>query len=535
MPPVSPLRRNLAGDEEGAVLVAGVDGRLRVLVPPREGKARSLRVALRGKKSNRQGVGALVELKAGRFYRREVYPGRPITLDIEGRERLDVVRVTWTHGVIQNLTNVEGDEIRIEEDDRQTSSCPFLYIWDGKRFQFLTDVVGRAPVGEVLPDGTGVTPNPDDYIRIPAGAMKEKDGRLVFSLTEELRETAYVDRVSLVAVDHPANVAVYVDERFSSPPFEPFRLYAVRARMEPLDARNDDGADLRPLLRRADGRYVPISRHHVPGFASEHALILSPPAKVGESPLRLFLRGWVYWPSSSSMKAVSTNESFVPSPPALQVRDGEGKWVTVVKDIGLPSGINRTLVVDLSRAFLSDDRRLRIVTNFAVFWDEAFFAYSTPGDDLEPSVLAPVSADLHYRGFSAVDRSGPDEPEHYDYDRLLPAAPWNAAHGLYTRYGDVTDLVSEADVGMAVMAPGDEMALSFDAGALHPPADGLERDYFLHVTGWAKDQDPNTRSSRTVDPLPDAGDRDEGIERDRRAPVLVVPLAPPRSRRGPEK
>lgn len=522
-------------DGRGAVLVAGKDGRLRILGPRPEDEAGThfLRVVLRGKKSNRQGVGAVVELKAGRFYRREVYPGRAIALDIGDRERLDVVRITWTHGVIQNLVDVGGGRIEVEEDDRQTSSCPFLYIWDGERFRFLTDVVGRAPVGETNPDGSEVTPNPDDYVRLPPAEMKAKDGRLVFQLTEELRETAYIDAVKLIAVDHPLGVSLYADEKFSTPPFEPFRLYPVRNRMEPVEARNDEGADLLPRLRVGDGEYVAISRHRVPGFASEHALILSPPPIAGESSLWLFLRGWVYWPSSSSMKAVSTNGSFIPSPPSLQVKDREGRWVTVVGDIGLPSGIDRTLVVDLSGVFLSKDQRLRIASNLAVFWDEAFFASSPPDAGLEPRVLEPTSADLHYRGFSVVERGDPNEPEHYDYDRLLPAAPWNAARGLYTRYGDVTTLVSGGEGRPVVMAPGDEMTLAFDLQALPPPAERLERDYFLHVTGWAKDQDPNTRFSETVEPLPGPGGSKGSARVDlvRRVPALVVPLASPGSGR----
>lgn len=528
---------DLDGDAGGSVLVAGRDGRLRVLNTPPPAKSRFVRIVLRGKKTNRQGVGALVELKAGRFYRQEVYPGRPIQLDIGTRERLDVVRITWTHGVIQNLVEVEPGETRIEEDDRQTSSCPFLYMWDGERFRFLTDVVGRAPLGEAAPDGSGVTPNPDDYVRIPPGGMKAKDGRLVFQLTEELRETAYIDAVELVVIDHPREVTLYADERFSSPPFDRFRLYPVRAREEPLEARNDEGDDVLPLVRRADEQYVPISRHRIPGFASEHALILSPPSMGldGGNSLWLFLRGWVYWPSSSSMKAVSTNPSFVPRPPALQVRDRNGAWVTVVDDVGLPSGIDRTLVVDLSGVFLTEDHLMRIATNYAVRWDEAFFAVSSPSDGLEPVRLDPISADLHYRGFSAVERPGANAPERYHYERLLPAAPWNAARGLYTRYGDVTGLVSGGDPRMVILAPGDEMTLSFDAGALPSPADGVERDYFLHVRGWAKDQDPNTRFSRTVEPLPQMGDGEERMDRDRLVPILVVPLAPPSPLFEPER
>ena len=57
-------------------------------------------------------------------------------------------------------------------------------------------------------------------------------------------------------------------------------------------------------------------------------------------------------------------------PPALQVRDGEGKWRTGIENIGFPVGRPQTIVVDLSGKFLSASREVRIVTNMRVYWDQ---------------------------------------------------------------------------------------------------------------------------------------------------------------------
>ena len=517
---------DLDGDGSIENLVAGMDGTLRLFKPKKAESQRFLRIALEGKRTNRQATGATVELKAGRFYRKEVYPGHPITLATEGRERLDVVRVTWTNGVIQNVVDVTtAQNLRIEEEDRQTSSCPFLYVWDGRRFRFLTDVVGRAPLGEILPDGSVLTPNSEDYVRIPKGAMVEREGKLVFQITEELRELTYLDSVELLAIDRPPAVELYTNEKFSPPPFEPFRLYAVSKRRAPVEATNDRGKDLLDLLREADGQYVSdFARDRIPGFAEEQALVLTPPASPEGSPLWLLLSGWVYWPSSSSMKALSSNDRLLPMPPRLEVKDRAGEWVTVIEDLGLPSGIDRTLVADLSRVLLSSERRVRVVTNFAVYWDQALFVEPASDAAVVPRSLAPVAADLHYRGFSEVAREE-GKPERYDYERLLPQPPWNAVSGRYTRYGDVASLVSSSDRRLVVMAPGDELTLTFDPRDLAIPGGGGERDYFLHVTGWAKDQDPNTRSSRTVDPLPANASGGDDPLRTREVPALVSPLS----------
>jgi tetratricopeptide (TPR) repeat protein len=526
---------DLDGDGTVERLVAGNDGTVRLVSPKRQHR-KLLRIALEGVKTNRQALGAVMELKAGRFYRKVVYPGHPLTVFTGDRGRLDVVRITWTNGVIQNLIDVEaGARAPVKEEDRQASSCPFLYVWDGRTFRFLTDIVGRAPMGEILPDGSVLVPNPQDTVRIPKGTFSEREGKLVFQVTEELREQAYLDSIELLAIDRPLEVSLYANEKFSPPPFEPFRLYAVEGREPPLAALNDRGENLLGLLQDSDFEYVSdFTRHRISGFAGEHALILTPPDVPEGSPLWLLLSGWVYWPSSSSMKALSENDRLAPLPPRLQVKDPAGNWVTAIENLGLPSGINRTLLADLSEVFLSSDRRVRVVTNFDVSWDQASFAEPSDAAPISTRSLVPISADLHYRGFSRVIREN-GKPDRYDYERLLAEAPWNAASGLYTSYGDVRALTSARDGRLVVMAPGDELTLTFDPRGLPDLEAGRERDYFLHVTGWAKDQDPNTRTSRTVEPLPEAASDGADSTRSRRVPALVAPLSLPAAEEEPKK
>ena len=52
------------------------------------------------------------------------------------------------------------------------------------------------------------------------------------------------------------------------------------------------------------------------------------------------------------------------------------------------------------------------------------------------------------------------------------------------------------------MGSGDELRLRFRADAFPAPRAGWTRDYLLKVDGWAKDRDPNTAYSTTVEPLP---------------------------------
>jgi hypothetical protein len=170
--------------------------------------------------------------------------------------------------------------------------------------------------------------------------------------------------------------------------------------------------------------------------------------------------------------------------------------------MGLPSGTRRTMRVDLTGKFLTSDHHLRIVTNLCVYWDQIFFSL----DDAlapTPTELPLLSADLHYRGFS-TPASDPQHlrPDSFDYEDVLAIAPWNPMRGMYTRYGPVEKLLARADDQLVVMAPGDEITVSFDAGGLPPLKPGWVRDFFLYTNGWAKDGEPNTAFSATVQPLP---------------------------------
>jgi hypothetical protein len=50
----------------------------------------------------------------------------------------------------------------------------------------------------------------------------------VLQFTEELWEAAYFDEVRLMAVDHPADVAVFTNEKVGSPSMAAHRIHTVR-------------------------------------------------------------------------------------------------------------------------------------------------------------------------------------------------------------------------------------------------------------------------------------------------------------------
>ena len=464
--------------------------------------SRWLEVKMTGFKSNALGIGSIVELKAGNFYNKLLVTGDRVRVYTGDLPKLDVVRVTWPNAVVQNWVNVATNKpIEVRESERLASSCPFLYVWNGREFEYVTDVLGVSPLGHLLPSGGYIRPNPEELVRL-GDKLEMQDGRYVFQLTDELREVEYFDQVRLLAVDHPAGEEVYSNEVFSESLGSP-SLYSVKQHTAPVAARDQEGRDVLSLLERADQKYASnFRRLGIPGLASEHALELDLGQLDPAAPVILYLRGWVYWTDSNSHRALVSNRAAQLTPPYLQVRDASGKWQTVIQDMGLPSGTDRTMRVDLTGKFLGDRREVRIVTNMCVYWDEAFFtSEETPAAGA--LVLPLVSADLHYRGFSTpvLDPQGV-KPEHFEYTKVMSDAPWNPMIGNYTRYGDVHSLLGKADDHLVVMATGDEMTVEFDASQLPPLQLGMKRTFFLYTHGWAKDGEPNTAYSKTVEPMP---------------------------------
>jgi len=53
-------------------------------------------------------------------------------------------------------------------------------------------------------------------------------------MTEELWEATYLDRMELIAVDHPAEVDIFSNEKVGPPEIAEFKIHTVRDRRLPL-------------------------------------------------------------------------------------------------------------------------------------------------------------------------------------------------------------------------------------------------------------------------------------------------------------
>lgn len=451
---------------------------------------------------NSHGIGGVVELKSGADYQaRNVR--RPRThLGLGARTQADVLRVLWPNGIPGNLIDPKGNQFLCEQQTLK-GSCPYLYSWNGEKIEFVTDLLWGAPIGLQFGEGVLATPREWEYLKIPGEFVREREGRYDLRITEELWEAAYFDEVKLFAVDHPAEVEIETNEKVGPPSVAEHRIFTVREKRLPVAAKDSRGNDLLAALSRKDDDYVQTYGHKLrQGLAEEHFLELD----LGKLPkfehLHLYLTGWLYPTDTSINVAISRDPRLSPPrPPAIQVPDAEGNWQTVVPFCGFPGGKTKTVVYDLSKVFLTEDYRVRMVSNMEFYWDAVWFTVNEPGGGLEMQELPLREARLRYRGFSAPVTHSRNGPERYEYAAATEEARWPGLQGNLTRYGGVKELIAASDDRLVVMAGGDEMQLEFEVPSKSPPS-GWKRDFVLYNVGWDKDADLNTVTGTSVEPLP---------------------------------
>ncbi len=512
---VQTLDYNEDGDTDLVVLTE--DGRVHLLRNDGGNANHYFKLELVGlgdgsRKNNRFGIGARVEVRAGDLHQVRTVDRPHSVFGLGNRLKADVVRVYWPNGVPQDLYFPGTDQDLIEQQTLK-GSCPMLYAWNGTEFEFVGDVMWRSALGMPLGilGGGEFTFAPSypsqEYRRLRPGVLQPLDGEYVFQVTEELWETIYFDGVNLVAVDHPDTLQVYVDEGFKPPAPVDLELWRVGERLRPVSAVDGEGRDQRNALSERDAHYVNTLRPgRFQGIAEPHQLILDLGSRAREEDVTLFLTGWVFPTDASINVAMAQSTEVSPQFPVLEVMGPDGEWQVALPDVPFPAGKDKTVVLDLRGIFPTADRHVRISTNLMVYWDEAFFTTGPPHpapDETVVTSVAPLHADLHYRGFSREFRlGGRYGPHWFDYQQVSIEPRWHDLRGNYTRYGEVTELVREGDDRYAIQNAGDEVTLRFDEGAFPDLAPGWVRTFLVYTDGWVKDGDLNTAKGDRVEPLP---------------------------------
>jgi len=270
----------------------------------------------------------------------------------------------------------------------------------------------------------------------------------------------------------------------------------------PASAVNEYGENLLPYISELDGVFTPgYNGVTSPAWNDLHwnVLTLDLGDLSGAENVKLVINGMVDWGPAdeyyvwidqfkeAAANGLITSDTEVTPAPYLEVKNAAGEWVRVTDSVQMPipaDYVARSFVVDLSQLFPvgTTDYSLRLCN----FWNVTFDYIGvdiTPQADIDIQTIEPTA-------------------ELYSVETSISAAAGN-----FTRYGDVTELLSAADNMYVIGRQGDEVHLLFPVDNLAPVADGMERDIFLFASSWFKDCEGNWgfMFDFTVDPLPFEG------------------------------
>jgi hypothetical protein len=296
-----------------------------------------------------------------------------------------------------------------------------------------------------------------------------------------------VDELELLVVDHPEGTRIVsstAESTYSYGYADAFSLVTVSEPRPPISAAGSTGADVLDAVLERDGKVADPS---TPWLELDLGAVEHPERA------RLVIDGWSVYD-----RARYPSEEIVQ--PFVEVLGEKGRWVKA-RSFGNPAGDMKTMVVDLSGLLPDDDHRIRLHMGrvHAIRWVIDRIALDD-GPPVHVSVqrVRASHASLAYAGLVPHSRANLEHPN-IAQEHVLPDNPRAWSWGSFTRYGDVLELLDEADDMFAILRHGDALQASFPSP--DPPAGGLERSYVLVTSLFYK----HLSLSDLVTPLPYQG------------------------------
>ncbi|HTM16347.1 MAG TPA: FG-GAP-like repeat-containing protein, partial [Terracidiphilus sp.] len=368
-----------------------------------------VRLDLGGYADNKTALGSKVEIFANGQWQKWELAGASglatqappqLLVGLGQADHIDLLRILWPTGILQDEIDLPHTPvIAMKEADRRGSSCPVLFAWDGYKYKLVTDVIGAAVVGHWFTPTRRNIPNPGEWVKVEGDRLAPIDGKLSLRFIEPMEEVNYIDQLRLVAVDHPQDVDVNPEERFlDDPPFASGRVVASRATHVPLAAWDGNGADVTDVLSRRDHKFASgFTPTAYDGFAKNHYLTLDLGAVPTQSPLKLLMTGYVNYFSATSLYA-AWQAGIKPISPYVEAQRPDGSWQQIPGEAGFPAGLQRTIVVDLTGKLPSGTRKIRLVSNLEIFWDQVLID-NNPEAETRATDVPLTLATERFRGY----------------------------------------------------------------------------------------------------------------------------------------
>jgi len=295
-------------------------------------------------------------------------------------------------------------------------------------------------------------------------------------VVEERNEVDYVDELKLIAVDHPADVAVRALDARAVPAMGYLTVenpqvvegeydYRFTAGRNVAAARDAEGKDVTEALSAYDYGYVQ-AKPYVELDLGDFSL---------DSEVKLLVAG------VSNFEDFNAQTKYV----SIDVVGLDGGWAEAtdagrVDRIDYPPGDPYTFVYNLTGIFMSSNHTIRVNYDVDTRLDWVGVDTSTQRGVVVHEGIHAGEADFRHHGISGVVENG--LKDFFDYSVTSEAA--SRFTGNATKYGDVAALLDETDDMYVIMVAGDEIAVDFDVSTLPPVPDGYVRSYFVYAYSW---------------------------------------------------
>jgi hypothetical protein len=381
--------------------------------------------------------------------------------------------ISWADGYQEPMRTIDLQSYTLlVVNYLKLSSCPSLYVWNGNKYVYRAEVAAGTGYLGILDyfraDGTiaFAYSDPWDYIKLDRNQIQPRNGYYDMILTQRSDEIFYIDSAQLLVVDHPSNVDVYSTQStyiYNLDPNSKGKIYTVSKNpLTPVSAINENGENCLPQISKLDG--ISTLGHEF----QWDTLTLDLGDLSGAKEIKLIVAGTTIYSSGEVQGEWAARFSSQPGikpfpPPYMEVKDAQGRWILVPESRQFPlvDVTSDCFVVDLTGLFPPGDYSLRIHSFFNTRFD-----YIGVDTTLQQTVMTqwinPYNADLHQAYLTDSN-----------------------SKGLFTRYGDVTALMLEADDKSVIGRQGDEVSMKFLAD-LGPVPENMERDYFLFISAWFK-------------------------------------------------
>jgi hypothetical protein len=351
------------------------------------------------------------------------------------------------------------------------NSSPLVYTWNGEEYEYVADV------GEMATRKTdGV-----DWAFIDSENIAPKDNVYSINVSQEYNEIVYYDEIALATFDHQPGYTVV----------EP-----MLRKISESDLHTVSDSPTHPLVSCTD-MYENNCFDDLKEFDDKWSYesedtynewILNFGDLSEAENITLLMRAARDYTEKSDEKIKS-----------VEVRGENGEWLEVYghKELG-SDGTPRLRSLDLTGKFPTNNYDVRIRMNLT---NINYVGIDTSAQvPFTKTIHHPNKADLSFRGYTAMDRTYFTDHDYYTVSKT-PGEIFAPQTGNFTKYGEVSPLLQDANNQFVIIHHGDHMELEFPYEA---PLEGLERSFMLYNNMVYKHADLG-EIGRNVEPLPFQG------------------------------